>query len=789
MSGFGQLGAGFGGLGFLRFGGGGVVTAPSPTFLSASRGININPPQGNWTAAQDGLSPNRSAALKFAGYDSLRIWGDFNKLTFPGGSNPNLATGVAQEIAHIQNALDDGWNVMIATSLAANDRLNVMNPGSAANTQFHAAWTAFATAVAANFPAHRVCLELMNEPPNESDISAAGYPAYASVFAPAVFQTIRAAAPNNTIAVGSSDLQWVGAIDALDPADYDDNTIFTFHGYDPGEFSHQGQAHLWKHLDNLPWPVTSYEGGITQAKADMAAKVNADGTLDAGQKSALITANNARLDFLFGGGGTKAYFTGHLNDIAAWCTTHSIDPKRVNASEFGVVSEHNWDGTPGTFLEARVAYERDWREEMEARGFNWMVYQALGDLEHFEQTSTVDQGERLIVELTEALGLTCPTPATISDLTVFDTGVSSITLAFSEVNDATSYEYRLNGGSAQALPTNKTITALDAETVYDVEVRGKNATTVGAWASVDATTDAAPTAPAWVQAYGSPTMVAEFDNDRYWVSNTESTTETDVAVVSRASSKYFDSVSGVFSAFSNNVLARTDKGLSIEPAMTGPSMTPAKIPASTFAASTSFPSGFQNFGGGAGFTMAGVDDATALANSGLTAIAPAGVVYEVVNTSGSTKYIQWQGGTINGVAQVGSWYARKISGTGNVALGKPGSGGTGRQNIATSATYSRYTFTDSGSTALEIAIPNGVTFRFILATLEYKAALPPSTPVLTQSRPKDAVSLTAAAQAAVNAASTIQIDTGSGLTATNAAALATLLDGSGVTLRKIVTFT
>ena len=222
---------------------------------STIRGMGINPPDNDWTAEQGGLTATRSDALKFAGYNSLRIFVDFDGLmdAQQPSARVDLADAVSEATQRISHAVSDGYKVVVATSLHPSRRLAVMEVPSEENSRFKTAWSALASAVTRTLSPANVALEIMNEPPSEADISHAGYQSYAGSFARSISAVIRAAAPHHTIAIGASDLQWAGALPNLNANDYDGNTIFTFHGYDPGEFSHQGQIAMCRHLDGLPW--------------------------------------------------------------------------------------------------------------------------------------------------------------------------------------------------------------------------------------------------------------------------------------------------------------------------------------------------------------------------------------------------------------------------------------------------------------------------------------------------------------------------------------------------------
>src|SRR5205085_8013003 len=63
---------------------------------------------------------------------------------------------------------------------------------------------------------------------------------------------------------------------------------------------------------------------------------------------------------------------------------------------------------------------------------------------------------------------------------------------FTKPANASSYEYRLNGGDPQILRSDSIITGLSSATTYTIEVRARNSAGAGPWSStVNVTTDTA----------------------------------------------------------------------------------------------------------------------------------------------------------------------------------------------------------------------------------------------------------------------------------------------------------
>lgn len=378
-------------------GGAGGGPAVPYTFAGVT-GINIAPPADNWRAASLGMTTDRRDALLAAGFDTVRIWLDLDGMMDATAGAPRDAE-IAAGVARVAEAVADGFRVVVAFASAYQTLVDICDTDSADYTAFEGIAVAIANGIEAHGGA--VALQLMNEPP--------GGVSYSTDFAPTSYAAVRAAAPRLPIIV-SAEGAWPGHIDEFDPADFDPHAIFAIHGYDPGPLTHQHQA-AYKHIGPLPYPVTRFPGGEAAAISAMEDRVDADGTLDSGQKAALIASNTAAIEGLFTWhGGERSRIVGLLDGVDDWLTANSVSPSRILVTEFGFIGEDHWDGEiPGLVgnIGDRARFEQDWREEIAARGYGgWTVYQALGDFPHFAQTGATDaDADTLEPDLLAALGL------------------------------------------------------------------------------------------------------------------------------------------------------------------------------------------------------------------------------------------------------------------------------------------------------------------------------------------------------------------------------------------------
>jgi hypothetical protein len=373
---------------------------PDPAFAAGGmiKGISISPPVDDWTAEAYGMTEARLDALRAAGFNTLRTWISLEEFLYP---QPDMNQTLAKWMAHIGRSEQAGFKVKVSWASTWEERLQVLND-PATRERFHTALRALCGALDRRYPASQVALEMLNEPPGEH--LAPGY--YRSA-APGWFRACRDAAPDLTIIIQPVG-GWHGAMSGFSLDDYDWNTIFAFHPYSPGEFTHQGigsQPHLYP----VPMPITRYVGGRSQMIADMEARVHNDRYLSAQEKLAEVARYTHLIHFLWWKDGSEWENWDQLED---WVSRSGINPRRIMAGEFGVVSQFNYNGTPALQdVSSRAHFLRKVRDQTEANDFSgWVVHQALGDFNLFEQTGIGQHGERLIPELVTALFGTQPIP-------------------------------------------------------------------------------------------------------------------------------------------------------------------------------------------------------------------------------------------------------------------------------------------------------------------------------------------------------------------------------------------
>lgn len=193
------------------------------------------------------------------------------------------------------------------------------------------------------FPADFLLFEVLNEPEYQD---AAKWGRDQARLAGA----IRAAAPDHTVVLAGHKYSDVEQLVALTPIQ-DRNTIYSFHFYDPHNFTHQGATwgyEMWSQFRGFPYPVDTVAGDIARRGIPEAAVPHLDHYLSQGwDRSKLETV---------------------IERAATWARENGAI---LYCSEFGAYR-------PAAPLSARANWLRDVRELLEERDIGWAVWDYAG---------------------------------------------------------------------------------------------------------------------------------------------------------------------------------------------------------------------------------------------------------------------------------------------------------------------------------------------------------------------------------------------------------------------------
>lgn len=235
-------------------------------------------------------------------------------------------------------------------------------------------------------------LEVMNEPSQDCHVitnnpAASDWPAKLAQ----LHAVARAAAPRLPLVLSGACWGSPQALAVLDPAVlHDDNVIWSFHSYDPFEFSHQGAG--WTDsplmfLHDLPYPpalLTDASVAQIVAQAVVRAKAATGPVAAAATPAALLQI-------------VTAYRTSPVDATSApvavataWADAHGIPRARVLMGEFGALWVSDLDrlsdpASHNRFLAAK-------RGAAEAAGIGWAVWSYSGNFGITDPAGVIDPG-------------------------------------------------------------------------------------------------------------------------------------------------------------------------------------------------------------------------------------------------------------------------------------------------------------------------------------------------------------------------------------------------------------
>ncbi len=283
------------------------------------------------------------ALIAKLGFDHVRLSID----AVPLEQWPRGADGLnAEFVARLDTVVD----TMLADGLAVEIDLHPEDPykqqlqsGDYGVDRMTMLWRRLAAHYAGRDP-ERVFFEVMNEPEVHDPYRWAGIQAR-------VAAAIREAAPRNTIIATGPNYSDIVDLLAMHPL-ADGNVIYTFHFYDPHEFTHQGAGWgelWWSYTHGIPYPAT---------EASMAESLRQ------------VPDSQSRYKL-------EGYFLDHwdahrirllIDEAAAWGRTNGVP---LICNEFGAYREHTEEAS-------RMNWLHDVRTALEADGIGWAMWDYRG---------------------------------------------------------------------------------------------------------------------------------------------------------------------------------------------------------------------------------------------------------------------------------------------------------------------------------------------------------------------------------------------------------------------------
>lgn len=381
------------------------------------RGINVNPwfrkpaIAGTWDRADS--SKWRFSWPPFPIYDQESFRGDlvklrkagFDFLRVPIHVGPFLVVTPQQRLETFSNignvmdsALELGFNLML--------NLQPSGPGDADYQAIAATPRSrqtyidtvidMTTAIGRKAPS-RIIIETINEPTTKC-----GDPGWAS-FQASIIQAITAKYPDTRIAVTGSCYDNIQSLKQIKPSDFaiDQKYIYyTFHYYNPFNFTHQGNSWAGQQglraTTGLEWP--SARGNLEDAKQEIG-KTAKQTEAYARYGSKIVDEAIKIADTYYRAGADEDGVRKEFQTVVNWADANGIPRNRIIMGEFGVLKrERRWFG-------ASMASAARWistvRKQAECAGMPWAIWSYK---EGFALTES-DIGNEYYPEITRALGL------------------------------------------------------------------------------------------------------------------------------------------------------------------------------------------------------------------------------------------------------------------------------------------------------------------------------------------------------------------------------------------------
>jgi endoglucanase len=215
---------------------------------------------------------------------------------------------------------------------------------------------------------NKVALELMNEPPVRPQ---AWQPMLEAAYAAA-----RRRSADLVLVLDGGDEASAAALMAMKIAPFagDRAVLFSFHYYDPYQFTHQGASwNAARYLADVPYPARARP--IKDSLAASAAKI-ADSALSPAEKLLALLDAGKRLESYRRSGFDGNAIARRFTQIADWARAQGVPAERVLLGEFGArKTKRQLSGIRAT---ERAQWFHDVRAAAQANGFGWAVWAYRG---------------------------------------------------------------------------------------------------------------------------------------------------------------------------------------------------------------------------------------------------------------------------------------------------------------------------------------------------------------------------------------------------------------------------
>ena len=352
--------------------------------IALKRGVSVHE-WLNWAP----LAP--SGEYKWPPYQELKDWGsarDFERIKAMGFDFVRLSVDPGPLLAA------DGDRLTEALARLERDVHGVMGSGLKVILDLHPvsqvpAWSAKALEVPADQPlalryravvaatatmlarlgTDRTALELMNEPQFYPCDGSGGR--QWEVVLTGLVQAARSTAPDLTLIVSGACGGNIKGLVQLDPARLgDDRLLYSFHFYEPLDFTHQGVAEAHD-VKGAPWPVD--EQAIAGALTASERRLKRDESLAPSERAGRLASVRQYLADYAAEGWNEDRLRTRFGELRVWAKQHGVPASQLLLGEFGVMAAK--DDRGGALDPDRLRWLEAVRKEAEALGAPWAYWE------------------------------------------------------------------------------------------------------------------------------------------------------------------------------------------------------------------------------------------------------------------------------------------------------------------------------------------------------------------------------------------------------------------------------
>jgi hypothetical protein len=342
------------------------------------------------------VSDERLRAAANAGFDFIRVTIDPGPfMTFEGAQRAELDTKLMTFVRRIRTA---GMNVLlnfhpIHLNPAFVPNNFIADPDDPFMQRYYDMLGRIARQLAAIDPGH-VGIEPLNEPQTGYDrATMARWQANAEKG----HAVIRAVAPDLLVVLTGARAGGINGLLQFNPKPFDgSNVMYSFHFYEPYEFSHQGvRTGAGKYVTGIHYPAKPSDYAEYYAQVERRIQAAA---LSPDLQYKMLLESRTSLKEYFEFAANAGMISQRFDQVSAWAKANNISPDRIVLGEFGA----RRDDFNGAQQVHRLAYLKDVREAAEKRRFGWAVWL----LDFSEMGLAIDRtGAGLQPDTLEALGL------------------------------------------------------------------------------------------------------------------------------------------------------------------------------------------------------------------------------------------------------------------------------------------------------------------------------------------------------------------------------------------------